>query len=146
MPDVLYVTVWQMESRCQRREGTSLSFQRAYPAVCVHQEERLWGVGHSWGWWLLHFFDLYHLLFCKLMLFCLAFDCSCACVVGDGRSRGAGFSHAAAGVLWRSVELSFSPAIRERRNPRAHHQTLQIVRISCQQFTQIHILVNKDLS
>lgn len=41
--------VWQMESRCQRSKGESLSFQAAYPAVCIYQEERLWGVGHPWG-------------------------------------------------------------------------------------------------
>lgn len=39
--------------------------------------------------------------------------CACACFVGHGRSRGAGLSHAAAGVLRRSVEFVGSPASRE---------------------------------
>lgn len=83
-------------------------------------------------------FYRFHLLFCKCKSFCLDFDYSCAYAVGDGGSRGAGFSHAAAGVLRRSTELSFSPALRERRNPRAHHQTLQVIWISGQQFAQIY--------
>lgn len=51
--------------------------------------------------------------------------CSCDLLVcvsvlvfaGDGRSRGAGLSHTAAGVLGRGVKLVGSPAIRESKNP-----------------------------
>lgn len=139
----------QMESRCKRGEGASLSFQTAYPAVCVHQEERLWGVGHSWGSWLLHFLYQTHLLFCTFLRCCwekvlpCLLDYPCACAVGDGRSRGAGFSHTAARVLRGSTEFSVGPTIRERRDSRAHHQTFQITWSTGQQFT-FHILVHKE--
>ena len=52
----MHITVWQMESGRQRSKGASPCFQTAYLAVCGHQEERLWGVGYSWGQWLLHTF------------------------------------------------------------------------------------------
>lgn len=46
---------------------------------------------------------------------------SLACFVGDGRSRGAGLSHTAAGVLWGGDELIGSPAGRESKDSWTHH-------------------------
>lgn len=67
--------------------------------------------------------------------------------VGDGGSRGAGFSHTTAGVFGRSVELTDNLAIKESRNPSTHHWTLQIARVSGLQLTKTNvncdILVNK---
>lgn len=44
-----------------------------------------------------------------------------ACFVGDGRSRGAGLSHTAAGVLWGGVELVGSPTSTESKDSWTHH-------------------------
>lgn len=158
----MYVTVWQMESGCWRSKDASPCLQTAYPAVCVHQKERLWGVGYSWGLWLLHavhfLFKFFIAVVCyfplcvtatllhSALLFTLPTQpqqcvrCSCDLLVcvsvfaGDGRSRGAGLSHAAAGVLGRGVKLVGSAAVRESKYPWTHHQTFQNARLSGQLF------------
>lgn len=113
---LMCVTAWQMESRCQRSKDESRSLQTAYPAVCVHQEERLWGMGHSWGWWLLHVSLLIQNQHSDvfLRLTCLFV---CVCFVGHGRCRGAGLAHVAAGVLGRGVEFVGCPGNGESENP-----------------------------
>lgn len=174
----MYVTVWQMESGCWRSKDASPCLQTAYPAVCVHQKERLWGVGYSWGLWLLHavhfLFKFFIAVVCyfplcvtatllhSALLFTLPTQpqqcvrCSCDLLVcvsvfaGDGRSRGAGLSHTAAGVLGRGVKLVGSPAIRESKYPWTHHQTFQNARLSGQLFrtpslVYWHILVHECL-
>lgn len=152
----MYVTVWQMESGCWRSKDASPCLQTAYPAVCVHQKERLWGVGYSWGLWLLH---AVHFLFKFQTQPQQCVRCSCDLLVcvsvfaGDGRSRGAGLSHAAAGVLGRGVKLVGSAAIRESKYLWTHHQTFQNARLSGQLFrtppppslVYWHILVHECL-
>lgn len=177
----MYVTVWQMESGCWRSKDASPCLQTAYPAVCVHQKERLWGVGYSWGLWLLHavhfFFKFFIAVACyfplcvtatllhSALLFTVPTQlqqcvrCSCDLLVcvsvfaGDGRSRGAGLSHAAAGVLGRGVKLVGSAAVRESKYPWTHYQTFQNARLSGQLFrtpsppslVYWHILVHECL-
>lgn len=151
----MYVTVWQMESWCQKSKGASLGVQTANPAICGHQKERLWGVGYSWGMWILHSVHfLSSCLFLCVTASLFQYDllltvpirlpqyviCSCdllvcACFAGDGRSRGAGLSHTAAGVLGRGVKLIGSPVFRKSKNPCTHHQTFQIFRLSGPQAT-----------
>lgn len=52
------------------------------------------------------------------------------CLVGDGWSRGASLSHAAAGVLRRGVKLVGCFGGGESQNSRPHHQTLQFCGLS----------------
>lgn len=68
-----------------------------------------------------------YLWVCKMFLW---LACLCACFVGDGRSRGAGLSHTATGVLGRGFKLAGRPAVREGKNPWTHHKAFQITRLS----------------